>query len=80
MATAGSLYSIFPADSYVPFYIAIFGRFVFGLGGESLSVAQSTMTGKWFRGHDGFLQIATAFAITLSFKFYQNLILLMMRF
>ena len=68
VATAGSLYSIFPADSYVPFYIAIFGRFVFGLGGESLSVAQSTMTGKWFRGHDGFLQIATAFAITLSFS------------
>ena len=64
VALSGTLYSVFPADSYVPFYIAILGRFIFGLGGESLSVAQSTMTGKWFRGH----QLATAFAITLSFS------------
>ena len=64
VALSGTLYSVFPSESYVPFYIAILGRFIFGLGGESLSVAQSTMTGKWFRGH----QLATAFAITLSFS------------
>lgn len=64
VALSGSLYDVFPSESYVPFYIAVLGRFVFGLGGESLSVAQSTMTGKWFRGH----QLATAFAITLSFS------------
>mmetsp|Transcript_34569 Transcript_34569/g.54072 ORF Transcript_34569/g.54072 Transcript_34569/m.54072 type:complete len:475 (+) Transcript_34569:39-1463(+) len=45
------------------FYLAIFGRFVFGLGGESLSVTQSTYCGKWFDKD----QLGTAFGITLAF-------------
>ena len=40
----------FPHDSVYPFYIAIFGRFVFGLGGESLTVTQNTFVARWFSG------------------------------
>jgi len=32
--------------------IAILGRFVFGLGGESLNVGQSTVVVNWFRGQE----------------------------
>lgn len=31
-------------------YVVLFGRFVFGLGGETLTVAQSTYTAQWFKG------------------------------
>ncbi|KNE67836.1 hypothetical protein AMAG_12554 [Allomyces macrogynus ATCC 38327] len=41
---------------------AIFGRFVFGLGGETLSVAQQHITTKWFRG----TELALAVGINLS--------------
>jgi MFS family permease len=64
VALSAILAKAVPTKSYVPLYVAIAGRFVFGLGGESLSVAQSTMIGRWFKGH----QLATAFAITLSFS------------
>jgi len=46
------------------FVVAIIGRFVFGLGGETLSVAQASYTAKWFRGKE----LALAFSITLSFS------------
>lgn len=39
-----------------------FGRFVFGLGAESLSVAQSTVLSEWFEGRE----VALAMGITLS--------------
>jgi len=45
------------------FYIAVFGRFIFGLGGESLSVTQSTYCGKWFPKE----YLTTVFGITLAF-------------
>jgi MFS family permease len=54
----------FPHDSIYPFYIAILGRFVFGLGGESLTVTQNTFIARWFSG----AELATAFAICLSFS------------
>jgi MFS family permease len=50
--------------TYLPFYIAVAGRFVFGLGGESLTVTQNTFIARWFSGRE----LATAFAITLSFS------------
>jgi len=46
------------------FWICLFGRFVFGLGGESLSVSQSTYAARWFTGKE----LALAFGITLSFS------------
>jgi MFS family permease len=45
------------------FWLAIVGRVVFGLGGESLGVAQSAYTAKFFRGKE----LAFAFGIALSF-------------
>eukprot|EP01095_Lingulamoeba_sp_RSL-Kostka_P015918 TRINITY_DN750_c0_g1_i1.p1 TRINITY_DN750_c0_g1~~TRINITY_DN750_c0_g1_i1.p1 ORF type:complete len:577 (+),score=200.66 TRINITY_DN750_c0_g1_i1:127-1857(+) len=46
------------------YWVCVFGRFVFGLGGESLTVSQSTFTARWF---DGSL-LALAFGITVSFS------------
>ena len=31
--------------------IMFFGRFIFGVGGESLAVAQNTYTVRWFSGN-----------------------------
>lgn len=42
----------------------VLGRFVFGLGGESLTVAQNTFTARWFSSR----QLALAFGITVSFS------------
>jgi len=38
------------------------GRFVFGLGGESMTVAQSTIVSAWFSGKE----LSFAFGINLS--------------
>eukprot|EP01118_Nematostelium_gracile_P014379 TRINITY_DN5585_c0_g1_i1.p1 TRINITY_DN5585_c0_g1~~TRINITY_DN5585_c0_g1_i1.p1 ORF type:complete len:463 (+),score=112.64 TRINITY_DN5585_c0_g1_i1:40-1389(+) len=46
------------------YWLAVLGRAVFGLGGESLSVTQSTYTAKWFKGKE----LALAFGICLSFS------------
>lgn len=46
------------------FWLAILGRVVFGLGGESLGVAQSAYTAKFFKGNE----LAFAFGIALSFS------------
>lgn len=46
----------------VAFYTAVAGRFVFGVGGETLTVAQSKLCTRWFRSHER----ATAFAIVLA--------------
>jgi MFS family permease len=46
------------------YYLALVGRFVFGLGGESLTVAQNTYTARWFDGK----QLALAFGLVLSFS------------
>jgi hypothetical protein len=40
----------------------LLGRGVFGLGGESISVAQAAVTAEWFRGKE----LALASGITLS--------------
>mmetsp|Transcript_11503 Transcript_11503/g.22615 ORF Transcript_11503/g.22615 Transcript_11503/m.22615 type:complete len:565 (+) Transcript_11503:179-1873(+) len=45
------------------FLVGVSGRFIFGLGGETLAVCQNAFCAKWFRGAD----LATAFAIVLSF-------------
>jgi MFS family permease len=45
--------------------LLIFARVLFGLGGESLSVAQSAFVARWFKGGRG---MALAFGITISFS------------
>ncbi|EGC30430.1 hypothetical protein DICPUDRAFT_157851 [Dictyostelium purpureum] len=47
------------------FWLALVGRTIFGLGGESLGVAQSTFCASWFKGRS---DINLAFAITLAFS------------
>ena len=42
MLSLGAFYDSFP--------LMQFSRFVFGMGGESLSVAQNTYASAWFRG------------------------------
>lgn len=49
--------------SYRAYYIAFAGRFVFGLGGESLTVAQNSYTLRWFDGKN----LALAFGLVVSF-------------
>jgi len=61
LVCAGQLVFSFSA-SINNYYVALVGRFIFGLGGESLSVAQSAFTAKWFTGKE----LAFAFAITIS--------------
>ena len=46
------------------FGVMLAGRVVFGLGGESLSVSQSAIVSKWFKGKE----LAFALAINLSFS------------
>jgi len=48
--------------SYHSFPIMLFGRFVFGLGGESISVAQSALVERWFSE----TELALALGATLS--------------
>lgn len=45
------------------FWLAVLGRLVFGLGGESLTVAQNAFTVRWFDGK----QLALAFGLVLAF-------------
>jgi len=52
------------ADHNTAYYVMLAGRVIFSLGGESLSVAQSTFAAKWFKGNE----LALAFGITLSFS------------
>ncbi|GAM24715.1 hypothetical protein SAMD00019534_078900 [Acytostelium subglobosum LB1] len=47
------------------YWLALLGRIIFGFGGESLSVAQSTFTATWFNGRS---DLNLAFAITLGFS------------
>jgi len=44
------------------YYIMVFGRFFFGLGAESMSVAQSAIVAQWFKGKE----LAFAFAVNTS--------------
>ena len=44
--------------------VVLAGRFLFGVGGETLSVAQSAYAAQWFKG----AELATAFGIVLSFS------------
>ncbi|XP_071084456.1 lysosomal dipeptide transporter MFSD1-like isoform X1 [Haliotis cracherodii] len=45
-------------------YLMYFGRFVFGIGGESLAVAQNTYAVKWFKGRE----LNMVFGLQLSFS------------
>ena len=59
--TIGQL--IFAVGGYKESYwIMMAGRFVFGLGGESMTVAQSAIVSAWFQGRE----LAFAFGINLS--------------
>lgn len=44
------------------YWVCILGRFIFGLGGESLTVAQNTFTARWFAGKN----IAVFFGVVVS--------------
>eukprot|EP00007_Cunea_sp_BSH-02190019_P007687 CAMPEP_0174239346 /NCGR_PEP_ID=MMETSP0417-20130205/14247_1 /TAXON_ID=242541 /ORGANISM="Mayorella sp, Strain BSH-02190019" /LENGTH=553 /DNA_ID=CAMNT_0015318283 /DNA_START=139 /DNA_END=1797 /DNA_ORIENTATION=- len=44
--------------------LALLGRFVFGLGGETLTVCQNTYTARWFEGET----LALAFGLVVSFS------------
>jgi MFS family permease len=50
-------------DVKTAYVVMLIGRIVFSIGGESLSVAQSTFCSKWYKGKD----LALSFGITLSF-------------
>ncbi|KAG5474247.1 hypothetical protein LSCM1_03025 [Leishmania martiniquensis] len=64
LVLAGS--ALFCFGVYETVYWALLvGRIVFGLGGESLSVAQSAFVARWFKGRRG---MALAFGITISFS------------
>ena len=59
--TIGQL--IFAIGGYKESYLIMMcGRFVFGLGGESMTVAQSAIVSSWFQGKE----LAFAFGINLS--------------
>jgi len=46
------------------YWLAVCGRFIYGLGGESLTVAQNTFTARWFEGK----KLATAFGLVVAFS------------
>jgi len=61
-------------DPHTAYAVMIVGRIIFSIGGESLSVAQSTFCSKWFKGKD----LSLSFGITLSFArigSYANLVI-----
>ena len=59
--TLGQL--IFAIGGYQNSYlIMMLGRFIFGLGGESMTVAQSAIVSAWFQGKE----LSFAFGINLS--------------
>jgi MFS family permease len=49
---------------YKIYWLAVLGRFVFGLGGENLTVAQNTFTVRWFDGK----RLALAFGLVVAFS------------
>lgn len=51
-------------DNNWPFIIAITGRLFLGLGGESLTVCQSTVLSRWFMGKE--LASANGFVISIN--------------
>jgi len=51
------------SNPHTAYVVILIGRIVFSIGGESLSVAQSTFCSKWFKGKD----LSLSFGITLSF-------------
>jgi nitrate/nitrite transporter NarK len=44
------------------YWLLLSGRFIFGMGGESLGVCQSIIVSRWFAGHE----LATAFGLSLT--------------
>ena len=48
-------------------FLAIFGRFVFGLGGENLSVTESTFIATWFKGKELSLALGSDLCISKLF-------------
>lgn len=51
-----------------------FGRFVFGLGAESLSVAQSTVLSEWFEGREVALAMGVALSVSRLGSIWNNLV------
>ncbi|XP_022183884.1 major facilitator superfamily domain-containing protein 1 [Nilaparvata lugens] len=55
---------IFAAGAFTnKFWLTVFGRFIFGIGGESLAVAQNTYAVLWFKGRE----LNMVFGLQLSF-------------
>jgi MFS family permease len=61
LVTIGHAFFCFGVQ-FKSFHSILFGRFIFGLGGESLTVAQSRLVTDWFRGRE----LALAIGLTLS--------------
>lgn len=61
-AISGFIGQANPGNSGTAFVVAIVGRVIFGLGGESLSVCQSTIVSRWFIGKE----LALALGINIS--------------
>lgn len=59
--TFGQLIFAFGVNAEL-YWLALLGRFVFGLGGECMTVAQSTIVSQWFKGKE----LAFAFGLNLS--------------
>jgi len=53
-------------------YIMYIGRFVFGLGGESLCVAQSTILSEWFEGKEVAFAMGVGLAVSRSGSILNN--------
>jgi len=51
-----------------------FGRFIFGLGAESLSVAQSTVLSEWFEGREVGLAMGIALSVSRLGSVWNNII------
>lgn len=51
-----------------------FGRFIFGLGAESLSVAQSTVLSEWFEGREVALAMGIALSVSRLGSIWNNLV------
>ncbi|KAI9176039.1 hypothetical protein H9P43_006403 [Blastocladiella emersonii ATCC 22665] len=62
LSVVGQLFFTIGLVSRTPSW-AVFGRFLFGLGGETLSVSQQRITTKWFRGSELALAVGINLAV-----------------
>ena len=64
---AGTLGNTHKSDDW-PFIWAMIGRFIYGMGEESLGIAENTLISKWFEGKE----LSLALGVTLSISWFSN--------